>query len=331
MSEFKSLFLKSVEESLVGKLSQSQLEMVIDEVTKALKDYDIDKSKNELITYEAINEGILKRFCASLYIEGKSEKTIQQYKRTADKLFEATQKHFPNIEVYDIRLFLACEKQRGLANTSLENTRANLSAFFQWMTNEEIIPKNPCAKIAPIKCPEKVRIPFSSVDIDRLRLACKTKKERAIIEFLLASGVRVSELSEMKVQDIDFFALSVHVVHGKGDKERTTYITDLARTHLGTYLEGRKEKGDALFYGNKGRPITASGIRTLLIRIAARVDVANVHPHRFRRTFASGLAARGMDVQEIQKLMGHSDINTTMKYIHLCDESTKNAYRRYIA
>jgi len=331
MSDCKEKFISSVSTALVGNFTQSQIEMVINEIIKELGNYELKNRETALMSFVDVNDGIMKRFCASLLIEGKSEGTIYQYRRTAERLFETVQKHFTQIGVYDIRYFLACEKQRGLSNTSLENTRANLSAFFQWMTNEEIIPANPCAKIKPIKCAEKVKIPYSTIDLDKLRIACKTKKERALVEFLLATGIRVSELAAMKVNDIDWNNLSVIVMKGKGDKQRTTYMTDLAKTHLIAYLEERKENGDYLFYNSKHNPLGDNGVRHILNNLGERANVNNVHPHRFRRTFASGLAARGMDIQEIKKLLGHSDINTTMEYIYTSDVQVQNSYRRYIA
>ena len=151
--------------------------------------------------------------------------------------------------IYDIRLFLIKEMERGVSARTRENTRANLSAFFQWMTREEIISKNPMASLKPIKYADEIRKAFSSVEIDALRSACNTKKERAIIEMLLSTGVRVSELVGMKVTDIDKNNLRVHVINGKGQKERITYTTPVAIKYLILYLEDRKEKnGEMLFY-----------------------------------------------------------------------------------
>ena len=330
MSKFKEQFIKSVEESLVNKLPKNQLDIVMDEITKVMSNYDITKDNHELITYVDVNGDILKRFCACLMIEGKSPKTIRAYSYMIKRFIDMIQKHFTDVGVYDIRLFLAYEKQRGISNRSLENTRAYLSAFFQWMEKDEIIPKNPCSKIPPIKYTEKVKLPFSPVEIDAMRLACKNTKERALVEFLLSTGVRLSELTAMKVSDIDWQNLSVHVTNGKGAKERTTYMTELAKTHLISYIEQRKEDGDCLFYNKNHEQLCLSGVRYILSVIAKRSEVNNVHPHRFRRTFASGLAARGMDIQEIKKLLGHTDINTTMKYVYSSDVQIQNSYKRYI-
>ena len=327
----KTKFIQAMEERLVGIMSPDLACKAIDEIIKELQAYTLTENTTDLVVYDNIDEQIINRYCACLLIDGKSEKTIFQYRRTIGKMLEKLQMHITDIGVYDIRLFIAYEKSRGISNRTLENTRAHLSAFFQWLTQEEVIAKNPCMHIKPIKYTEKVNLPFSAVELDALRSGCSNYKERALIEFLLASGVRVSELASMKISDIDFNDLSVHVRKGKGNKERTTYINDLAKVHLEKYLSTRKQYGDQLFYNKWSEPLNPGGIRALLNKIADNASVDHVHPHRFRRTFASGLATRGMNIQEIQKLLGHTNVNTTMTYVYTSDAQVKNSYRHYNA
>lgn len=326
---YKNRFVRGIEEALVGRLSADDVTMVADEIIKALSGYDLIKSCTDIVVYDNVNEATLDRYCACLMIDGKSEKTIAQYRRTIIKLFEIVNKPYTDIGVYDIRLFLAYDKQRGVSNRTLENTRVNLSAFFQWLTQEELIGKNPCMGIKPIRYTDKVRLPLSNIEIDSLRFACNTPKERALIEMLLATGVRVSELVNIRIEDIDFENRSVHITKGKGSKERTVYFNDLARLHLQNYLLSRKEHGTYLFYNKKHEQLNAGGVRHILNVIADRAHVTNVHPHRFRRTFASGLAYRGMDIQEIRKLLGHSNINTTMEYVYTSDSQVQTSYIKY--
>ena len=274
---------------------------------------------------------ILKRYKACLVIAGRSEKTIAQYERTAKKLFMALQKNYTDMNVSDLRYFLAYEKSRGVSNRTLENTRVQISAFFTWLLDEELIGKNPCRSIAPIKYPKEVRLPFSAIEIDAIRSACRTKKERAIIEFLLASGVRVSELCTIRISDINFDTFSVVVREGKGAKQRTVYINDLASKHLIEYLTNRNVTGDYLFYNKQREQLNPGGVRHILKEIEKRAGVSDVHPHRFRRTFATGLANRGMEIQEIGKLLGHSNLNTTLTYVYTSDEKVRTSYLRYSA
>lgn len=323
--------IRALEERMVRILDKEDAETVITEFTQVLDQYEVTERSTALTVYESENEKALKRYCACLFIDGKSEKTIKQYQRTIGKMTEMLQKSYAEIGAYDIRLFLAYEKSRGVSNRTLENTRAYLSAFFQWMTAEEVIDKNPCLTIKPIKFTDKEKYHFSAVEIDALRSACKNVKERAVVETLLSSGVRVSELVALDVADIDFAGLTVHVRKGKGNKERTAYINEVTRKYLANHINSQDSSG-AVFGSCRGHDrMTPSGIQRMLNRIAKKAGVENVHPHRFRRTFATGLAERGMNIQEIQKLLGHSNINTTMEYVCIADEKIEASYKQYIA
>lgn len=331
MPDYRQELINSIERSMVGVLDQDALELVSGRIIRVLNDYEITKRCTDIAVYDDANERIIKRYCACMVIDGKSEKTINAYRRTIVKLVEFLQKSIPDIGVYDIRYYLACEKERGISNRSLENVRANLSAFFQWLTLEEIIPKNPCLNIRPVKYTDEIKKAFTKVEIDQLRSCCRDQRERALIEFLLATGVRVSELSGMNVNDIDLDKMSVHVKHGKGAKERITFINDVAVSHLRKYLLQRKETGEVLFYNKNHDRIKAGGIRMMLKGLEKRSGVTNVHPHRFRRTFATELANRGMKIQEIQKLLGHSTIQTTLTYVAVDDNKIQASYKQFIA
>lgn len=329
MSDNRELFIQRIRTRLGIVLSPETANLVIGEITKELHDFEISERVTALTVPENPNEKILKRYVACLRIDGKSEGTIYQYARSCRKLSQCIGKPFTEMGVYDIRYFLAMEKERNVSNRSLENTRANLSAFFQWMALEDVIQKNPCLNIKPIKFTDEIRQPFSDTEIDSLRGACKSKKERAIIEVLLSTGLRVSELVSLDIGDIDLERLSCHVRHGKGDKERKTYMTTVAAKHLRSYLSERKEIHPAVFLNRFGDRIAVDGIQHILRTIGQRASVRDVHPHRFRRTFATGLAKRGMDVQEIQRLLGHTNINTTMIYVTTDESSVQMSYRKY--
>lgn len=331
MADYKTQLISDVSEALVGQIGQKDIETVSDEMAIALRDYEVTKRVTELVKYEGANEMILKRYKACLVIAGRSPKTVAQYERIVKKLFIALQKNYTDMTVSDLRFFLAYEKSRGVSNRTLENTRVQISSFFTWLLEEELIPKNPCRSIPPIKYTKEVRLPFSAIEIDAIRSACKSKKERAIIEFLLASGVRVSELCSIRLSDINFDTLSIKVREGKGSKQRTVYINDLASKHLVDYLTSRNISGDYLFYNKKKEPLNPGGVRFLLKEIEKRAGITNVHPHRFRRTFATGLANRGMEIQEIGKLLGHANLNTTLAYVYTSEEKIRTSYLRYSA
>lgn len=328
--DYRMEIVKTIENKLCGLFTSEQLSVISDTVILTLNDYEVTERCTEIIPLDDTNTRLINRYIGCLVIEGKSKNTIYQYIRTIKKLSDRINKPFPEMGIYDIRMFLAIEKDR-ISNRSLENTRANLSAFFQWMTNEDIINKNPIAKLKPVKYKDEIRKPFSEIEIDALRCACKNAKERAIIEILLSTGVRVSELTSMEIIDVDLINYSVHVRHGKGAKERMVYTNDLGTKYVKEYLSSRQETGNMLFYNHCHEPLNSGGVRFILNQLAKRANVVNCHPHRFRRTFATNLSKRGMDVYEIQKLMGHSNINTTTVYICSDDSALRASYNKYTA
>lgn len=331
MKDYNSLFIKSVEQRLSTLFDSDQISDIVNILVVSLSDFDIMEKNTDLVSLDSTNEMLLKNYCACMAINGLSKNTINQYSFVLSKVSDYIKKPFTEMTTYDIRYFLAIEKQRGIANTTLEANRAILSALFTWMVNEDLIAKNPMQSIKPIKHPTKTRKPFTEIEIDALRSSCQTLKQRALIETLLSSGVRVEELSNLYIDDIDFVQTSVDVRHGKGDKERITYLSTIAVKYLTKYLSERKHPNVYLFTNKNNERLRPSGIAKILKTIGDRAGVQNVYPHRFRITFATNLAARGMDVQEIQKLLGHSSVETTMIYIHTNDTQVKNSYKKYSA
>lgn len=329
--DYRVNFIRDVEQRLLRRYDPQEAALISNIVVCALENYEMIERCTDIVPYDDENEKILKQFTACLMIDGRSKGTIMQYIRTCRKLEDVTHKNFTEMGIMDVRFFLAMEADRGLSERSRDNQRANISAFFQWMTNENIIPKNPIAALKRIKYKEEVKIPFSDIDIDKLRSACQKPKERALIETLLATGIRVAEVSHMKIEDINRDRLTVHVTHGKGNKERITCITPVAMRHLLAYINGREEDGEYLFYNKNHKRLEEGGIRKILKIIESRTDVTDVHPHRFRRTFATNCYRRGMDIYEIQRLMGHSNIGTTKDYITIDDSKIMESYKRHIA
>lgn len=331
MLDFREMLLQEIEQNLVRNVGQEIIKDIMSIVTLTLSNYEVTERCTDLVPAEDENQKLIKRYCACLAIDGKSEKTIAQYKRSLIRMNQIVYKPFIEYGVYDIRYYLALEKQKGLSNISLENTRSYISAFFKWMLREGFVDKNIMDNISSIKSPVEVKEPFSDIEIDTLRSGCRNLKERALIEILLSTGIRANELSMMDINDIDFSTMIVHVRHGKGSKERITYMSNICRKHLAAYLNNRKDNNVSLFTNYRHERLNTGGIRSILGTISKRACVQNVHLHRFRRTFATGLSARGMDVQEIQKLLGHTNLNTTMKYVKINDAQIQASYKKYIA
>lgn len=307
-------------------------DVVMRQVMAAMKDYDVTERQTELaIRHEDINERILKRYVACLRVSGKSENTVKQYISTCTRLADLIRRPFTEMTATDIWFYLGELKAKGNQNRSIENQRANLSAFFQWMFVEELISKNPCMKVKPIKIEDKVRLPFTSVQLDKLRSGCKDARQRAMVEVLVSSGVRCAEFCNLKISDVDLRSRTILVRNGKGGKDRKTFMSDLAAAHLEKYLAERKDDRPELFLSNYKKAYTQKGVDRQLKNVAKRAGVDNVHPHRFRRTFATSLYNRGMDIHEVQRLMGHSNINTTLGYIYSDDDQIRAAYHKYAA
>lgn len=331
MEDRRNKLLEEMKNVVICNANPKQADDIISALTIIIGNYEVYDRCTDIAVRSNINDELLQRYASCLLIDGKSLKTITQYKRTLQRLEDYLGKPFTEMTSYDIRVFLAYDKQRGVSNRSLENTRMYVSAFFQWMTKEEIVPKNIVMSVSKIKYTKEIKTAFSDVEIDVLRGACKSIKERALIEFLLSTGIRVDELSQMNRDDVDMASMKVHVLHGKGAKERVAYINNIGRKHLVTYLQSRDNNLLPLFLNYRHERLNTNGIRSILKTIAERANIDNVHPHRFRRTLATQLASRGMPVQEIQRILGHSSVSTTMQYIEISDESVKSSYIKFTA
>lgn len=331
MPDYRFDLLDRISNDLINVIKDEELfENVMDVITLSLDKYEVSERCTELVPGDTSNEMLLKRYCACLLIDGKSQNTIKQYAMELRRFYLTVGKMFSVVNSYDIRMYLALFKQKGLSNRSLATMRSYIYAFFEWMTNEELIEKNPCARIKPIKYQRDIKKPFTDVEIDAIRSACETARERALIELLLASGIRRAELCDLRIGDINITEKSVLVRHGKGGKKRITYLNDLSLIYIKKYLDekGSSDPEEKLF-STKFGDLTITGLRYVLKEIEKRSGVENIHPHRFRRTFATTLANRGMDIQEVQKLLGHASINTTMQYVCVDDTRVQNSYKKY--
>lgn len=311
--------------------SREILEDTIQKVVVTLKKYEISEVCTDLAIYTDEDSKLLKRYCACLIIEGKSKGTIEGYRYRLNHMVNFLQIHFKDIGPYDIRYYLADLKMKGYADRTLESVRNYISAFYTWMMHEEIITKNPCVQIKPIKYNNEIKESFSELDIEKIRTNCRNVRERAMVELLLSSGIRVAELCNMNIDDLDFHSYSVHVKQGKGNKDRITYMSPVAAYYINEYLKSREDTDIALFITSRKKSrLNPGGVRYILKEIEARAEITNVHPHRFRRTFATTLSNRGMAIQVIQHLMGHDSIDTTMVYVNMNENNIRSEYFRYI-
>ena len=329
--DYKEFLLRDFNNSLIPHFSTEDIDKISGLLMMALADYHVDKETREIAILDDYNDKVLNTYSNCLRIEGKSDKTVIAYRRELRKLGDTLHKNYCDMGTYDLRYYLAMMKARNVTNTTLENSRAYMSAFFKWLEIERFIEKNPMAPIKPIKTNPKKETPFLGSEIDSLRFACQNTKERALIEVALSSGLRCEELARLKVSDIDLKNLEVHVRHGKGDKDRISYINELTAKWVERYLGERDDGLDVLFVSrsNGGGFYTESGIYSIIVDIGKRAGVDNVHPHRFRHTMASTLAKKGMPITEIKEILGHTSVSTTMRYIHTSLDIVKASFRKY--
>lgn len=313
---------------LVGILGQEKIDLVDRVLIKILNKYEITKKHNELIVYGDDNDKIRKQFIASMRLEGKSEKTLVQYNRAIMKMIEFISKPFTKIQTNDIRFYLSnYQATRGVSKRTLDNERRFLSAFFSWLTIEEIIQKNPMLRIKKVKQDKVIKKPFSDIEVEKLRLNCKNKKEKALVEFMLSTGCRVSEISNVDLNDVNF-ETGECIVFGKGNKERTVYISNKSMYYIKDYIESRKKSSTALFTGKFGKRLSKAAIENTVRMIGKRAGVLKVHPHRFRRTFATNALNKGMPIQHVQRLLGHKNMDTTMLYCQIDEDCIKMEHKR---
>lgn len=329
----KDRLIKDIEIALSYKgFGKDDIEKALQCVIGCLDEYDVSERVTDLVVrHDDINEKILKRYVACMRLDGKSEGTIRMYTYTLKRLSESSQRAFNEMSANDIRFFLSSLKE-GRKNSYIKSQRANIASFFRWMQAEDITQKNVCEKVNDIKCEEEVRLPFTPVEIDKLRRVCRgcnQTRNRAIIEVLLSSGVRCAELCSIETKDLSLTERKINIRNGKGGKGRIVFVSDLAVEYIRKYLGERKTS--YLFESTHKGKLTTDGVRRMLVKHAEVCGVTNVHPHRFRRTFATTMYKRGMQLEEIRRLMGHSEVQTTLRYIYTDDTQLLAAYNKYVA
>lgn len=296
-------------------------------LTQILSEYDITAKPREIATSEDVNSGYVMKFLAWKSTEGKSQNTIKQYGYSLNRMLTAINKPVPQITEDDIFMYMAIMKRNGSSNSYMNNVRLVLSSFFGWLYNKHLIEKNPMSGISSIKVEKIIKKPFSDDEMEKMRRSIDNLKDIAIFEFLYATGVRVSELCSLNLSDVDFNGKSVKVF-GKGSKERIVPISTSAIWHLRQYLQDRGYEDGPLFINRRNQRFKRRGIEGLLERISNKSGVVNVHPHRFRRTLATNLLKKGMQIEEVSKILGHSKLDTTMIYCNIDTDVIRNNYSR---
>lgn len=293
-----------------------------------LGNYEITERCTELAPLDTESEQLIKYFIGTLYTENKSQKTLRAYKNALMKFYEAVGKPLKDVTVMDFRWWIT-EIMKTTSDCTAENNRAILSSFYNFLMREEFIQKNPMQKIKPIKVRVPDEEPFNEVELEKIRNACTTLRMRCIVELALSSGARNSEICALKIDDVDLNKLEIKIRHGKGDKARTTYISGVCAEYLKKYIEERKYDSPYIFINRNGNVLNTSNITLEMRNLGKRAGVNNVHAHRFRKTLASELYRRGVDICVIQKILGHSNVSTTIeRYTKIQMQKVEFEYRR---
>lgn len=284
--------------------------------------------------------GIVRLFIATKRLAGRAESTLEQYNYEIWVSRTCIGKSFKDTTTMDIKMYLAKMQEHGLSPVTLNNKRRYLNSFYGFLHAEGVISENPVSRIDAITEPQRHKKAYAVSDIERMRMVCTNARDRAVFEFLLSTGLRVSEVVSLKVSDIDFDHRRFEVI-GKGNKQRMAFFDEVTEFHLQNYMRWRlKQEGktfdeiqnEALFVIEKYPyyGIAQNGIRCMLNRLAEKAGVENVHPHRFRRTFATTALHRHMPIDKVQGMLGHVKVDTTLMYIDQQND-LEQAYRAYLA
>lgn len=318
---------------LQDHLSGDQLRRLKDVLTIECSKYLITEQKNEVAIYDETSDiAAYKQFFVSKKIQGLSSGTLKLYMQTINFFMSKLRKPFKDINANDIRLFIANrEIQDRIYKGTLARERGCIVRFFHWLYIEEFIDRDPGARVEKIKVPKRRKQEFSELEVEKLRSAASNAKETLIIELLLSTGCRVSELVSLNFSDYDQENDSIEVI-GKGNKQRTLYFNAKAKLALNHYLKEVPHITGPLFYGQtRGKGMTTAGVQKLVKRLGERAGVLNVHPHRFRRTAATLARRHGMPIELVSRFLGHENIETTMAYSMINDDEVKISHQKFVS
>jgi site-specific recombinase XerD len=328
----KEIIIQAIIDGMTATLTVKQLELLADITQKTLSEYDITTKASEEEQRNKENAELLSAFISSKKVEGCSDKTIHYYKSSIEKLIATVKKNVCEVETNDIRCYLAeQQEQRGLSKVTIDNLRRIFSSFFSWLEDEDYITKSPVRRIHKVRTDALVKEVLTDENIEVLRDSCNEIRDVAIIDLLLSTGMRVGELVKINREDIDFQERQC-VVFGKGNKEREVYFNARTKIHLQRYLEQRTDTNPALFVSlhKPHTRLTISGVEVRLHQLGKKVNLNKVHPHKFRRTLATMAIDKGMPIEQVQKMLGHVKIDTTLHYAMVNQANVKAAHRKFL-
>ena len=327
----KDLIIKEVEQTMLRILDNAELKILHNTLSRVLDGVSISKTLE--IEHEYSNNDLKDKFLAAKDIEGCSRRTIHYYDLTLKKLFSILDLHVTHMTTDDLRGYLSdYQKINNCSRVNVDNVRRNISSFFSWLEEENYIMKSPMRRIHRIKTDQMVKETYSDEVLENLRDNVHSVRDLALIDILASTGMRVGELVNLNISDIDFESREC-IVFGKGSKERPVYFDARTKIHLKNYIESRKDNNPALFVSLNSpyNRLNISGVEIRLRELGKSLGIKKVHPHKFRRTLATRAIDKGMPIEQVQKLLGHSKIDTTMHYAMVNQNNVKISHRRFIS
>ena len=330
----KDALMTEIMQGMLPFLDNAQMAQLQTTLVRCLADKDvIGRPVAAVQTETATNDELVTMFIAAKKVEGCSEKTLRYYQTTLVKVLGSFDKHLTHITTDDLRKYLSeYQEEHNCSKANIDNIRRILSSFFAWLEEENYILKSPVRRIHKIKTAKVVKETYTDEALEQMRDNCTSSRDLAMIDLLASTGMRVGELVRLNRADIDFESREC-IVFGKGSKERPVYFDARPKIHLKNYLESRSDDNPALFVSllKPYNRLQISGVEIRLREMGRKLGIPKVHPHKFRRTLATRAIDKGMPIEQVQQLLGHSKIDTTMEYAMVDQNNVKISHRKYIA
>ena len=329
----KEELMNKIIQGMLLLLDNAQMGHLLEVLNYALFGYEVKKSDGiEHEDIEQENIKILDAFISAKNIEGCSEKSLKYYRTTIEAMIATIGKGVLHITTEDLREYLTnYQEEKKSSKVTIDNIRRILSSFFTWLEDEDYILKSPVRRIHKVKAATVVKETYSDEELEVMKDACDNPRDLALIDMLASTGMRVGELVLLNRADINFEEREC-IVFGKGSKERIVYFDAGTKIHLQEYLDGRTDDNEALFVSLRAPydRLQIGGIEVRLRNLGEKLELSKVHPHKFRRTLATTAIDKGMPIEQLQRLLGHQRIDTTLQYAMVKQSNVKLAHRKYI-
>ena len=325
----KQRIMKEIVQQMLPHLDNAQLQKLQEVLEHSFYNCEISGRVTEA---EDDNQKLIDSFVYAKRIEGCSGKTLKYYRTTIEAMTEAINKGVRHMQTDDLRAYLTeYQEKHGSSRVTIDNIRRILSSFFSWLEDEDHILKSPVRRIHKVKTATNIKETYTDEELEKMRDNCEELRDLAIVDMLASTGMRIGEMVLLNKADINFNEREC-VVFGKGDKERVVYFDARTKIHLQNYIDRRSDENPALFVTLRApyTRITIGGIESRLRKMGKNLEIEKVHPHKFRRTLATMAIDKGMPIEQLQKLLGHKRIDTTLQYAMVKQSNVKLAHKKYI-